>query len=70
MIILFGNITSTMKIKKALNREGIEAAPIQTTRNPSNPDCGHGLKLDKKYLDKVKEISAELGVKIKGVYHE
>ncbi len=70
MIVLFGNITSTMKIKKVLKQHGIESAAIQTTRNPSNPDCGHGLKLDKKHLEKIKEISAELNVKIKGVYHE
>lgn len=70
MIVLFGNITTTMKVKKVLKQNGIDSEAIQTTKNPKTPDCGHGLKLDKMYLEKIKEISAELNVKIKGVYHE
>lgn len=70
MIVIFGNITTTMRVKKFLTGKGIESAQIQTTKNPKTPDCGHGLKLNKKYYDAVKEAAAILNVKIKGVYYE
>ncbi len=70
MIVIFGNITTTMRIKKLLTGKGISATQIQTTKNPKTPDCGHGLKLDKKYYEDIKEAAAVLNVKIKGVYYE
>lgn len=70
MIVIFGNITTTMRIKKLLTSKGIFSTQIQTTKNPKTPDCGHGLKLDKKYYEDIKEAAAVLNVKIKGVYYE
>ena len=70
MIVIFGNITTTMRIKKLLTSKGIASTQIQTTKNPKTPDCGHGLKLDKKYYEDIKEAAAVLNVKIKGVYYE
>jgi len=70
MIVLFGNITTTMKVKKMLSEKGIISEAVQTVRNPDKPDCGHGLKLDKKYFEDIKETSAILNAKIKGVFYE
>ena len=70
MIVIFGNITTTMRVKKFLSGKGIDSAQIQTTKNPKTPDCGHGLKLDKKHYESIKEAAAILNAKIKGVYYE
>lgn len=70
MIVIFGNITSTMRIKKILKDNGIDSVAVQTTRNSDKPDCGHGLKLDRRYLEDIKESSAILNAKIKGIYYE
>lgn len=70
MIVLFGNITVTMRVKKLLSEKGIYSEPVQTVKNPQKPDCGHGLKLDRKYLEEIKEVSAIINAKIKGIFYE
>ena len=70
MIVLFGSITSSMRIKKMLDKKGIKSQAIKTTLNPGKPDCGHAVKVDKKYLSEVDKAAAEAGIKVKGVFDE
>ena len=70
MIVLFRSVTSSLRVKKLLERKGIKAQSVQTTKNPGIPSCGHGLKIDEKYLGDVHNAADMAGVYIKGVYHE
>lgn len=70
MIILIGNITKTLKAKNLLYKSNILSVPVQTTKNPLKPDCGHGLKINKEDFENVKHILTEAEIKIKGVYNE
>lgn len=59
-----------MRIKKMLEKRGIKSQTIKTTLNPGKPDCGHAVKIDKKYLSEVESAAIEAGIKIKGVFDE
>jgi len=70
MFVLFKSLTTAIRVQEKLQKYGIKSFTVQTTKNPGRADCGHALKLDNRYLPRVKSIAAEMGIEIKGVYYE
>lgn len=70
MFVLFNSLTTAIRVQEELKKNGINSLTVQTTKNPSSPNCGHALKLEDKYLPDLKKIAAQMGVDIKGVYYE
>lgn len=70
MFVLFKNLTTAIRVQEKLRKINIKSFTVQTTKNPGKPDCNHALKLDNKYLPRLKSITAEMGIEIKDVFYE
>jgi len=69
-LAVYSSITFANRVKKLIIPDGDYVGVIHTPRSISPGGCSYALRFRKHKLGLIKQISQNLGIKIKGIYVE
>jgi len=69
-LAVYSSVTLANKVKNCIIPDGDYIGVIHTPRSISSGGCSYSLRFRKNKLGLIKQISGELGIKIRGIYRE